>query len=432
MKRTICFTLGALITIAFGILVPITTTYQIPIILNMILVFLIIYRNGWSIISILVICTNVIVLPILIQYYVGQSYGLLQLNLVPLHVGQILSFLFLYNISMLIGSIIFKITENEKYTIQLLHDNIVNSYASILFNNMIAIVFTLVAFPRFSLGIAVNDAVRFDMLLPGHSWNQLAMVALIFNMPFLKMNSVRLTYIFCASWFLLNGERADIAGLILGIVFYYLIINGKRRWKKQVSLVIAGLVVAYLLLKVGNMRIGSGSNGKPWWWNMATFSTASDVGYLLNVTLDFIDHGFYTYGSTLLSNVFQIVPFSMTTSDFPSVISQYYANPGGEPLISAGILDFGLWGPIISAIIDLIVIRMCLISKKRFFAFEYIVLLCSVPRIAWYGRNFAFSAIVFFVPFIFICNMLLNYNRRESFPLTDSRGNDFDEKVNDD
>lgn len=432
MKRTICFILGTLIAIAFCIFVPMITTYKLPIILNMILVFLIIYRNGWSIISIVVICSNVIVLPILVQYYMGQSYGLLQLNLVPIHVGQILSFLFLYNISMFMGSIIFKITENEKYTIKLLHGSIVSSQASILFNNVIAIVFTLVAFPRFSLGTTVNDAVRFDMLLPGHSWNQLAIVALIFNMPFLKINSVRATYIFCASWFLLNGERADITGLILGIVIYHLIINDKSGWKKKLPLVVTGLLVGYLLLKVGNMRIGSGSNGKPWWWNVLTFSTASDVGYLLNATFDLIDHGFYTNGLTLLSNIFQILPFSTTTTDFPSVISQYYANPGGEPIISAGVLDFGLWGPIISAAIDLIIIRICLIFKTKFFAFEYLILLCSVPRIAWYGRNFVFSAVFFFIPFVYICNMLLNYNRRENSQFIDNRDSSFDEKVNDD
>lgn len=107
---------------------------------------------------------------------------------------------------------------NEEKIINL--DSLNLSSLNIIFNNLIAIIFTIVAFPRLTLHVVA--AQRFDMLLPGQAWNQLAVVALLFNIRYLKeRTSVKLVYIFVICWFLLNGERADITGLILGLVVFF-------------------------------------------------------------------------------------------------------------------------------------------------------------------------------------------------------------------
>lgn len=408
MKNLMYIVIGFLILIlaeAMGA----DNNYLFSILVNLLLVIIITLYNKLSFVTLLVICSNLIIIPIIIQYYTGQSYGLLQLDLVPLHIEEILRYVYFYNSSILILSMIFRISKKERENIRLQYKKISMSNLSIIFSNCVAIMFTIVAFPRLSLGSAVNQAERFNMLLPGHAWNQLAIVALVINLPYLRYRSVKLTYLFCIMWFFLNGERADVAGLIFGIVIYYLTILEKISIKKQLLILMASFFLAYVMVIIGNFRIGTkGNENQPFLINLLTFSTISDVGYLLNTTVDYISHGIFLGGKTLLSNFYQVLPFSKTSNDFPSVIGRYYPNPGGEPIISAALLDFGALGIPIIALIDLTIVKLLTIAKSKLFHYEYLLLLCSIPRIAWYGRNFTFSGVFFFIPIMLICITFLD------------------------
>lgn len=412
MKKIIYCFIGLLIAIFLSLWPQlfINSTTVTLIYGNLALFALIFLQNGLSVVSWLALCANLTVAPILVQYYTGYSYGLLQLNLIPIYSESILKYQTFYNITMLIGSAVFSISKNEKIALNTLNYDFLTAPSSMQFNNLIAIIFTFIAFPRLSLGAAENSATRFDMLLPGHSWNQLVIVALLLNVTCLNNKSVRYTYAFCISWFFLNGERSDITGLCLGVMAYYFTVVVHKNPKKQFLIALIAVAISYLLLQIGNIRIGNNLDNvnRPFWINLLTFSTISDVGYLLNATFDIINHGLFTHGRTLASNLSQIIPFSKTVYDFPTIISQYYANPGGEPLIAAGSSDFGIWGPAISALIDLIALKLLLLKKNKLFIYEYLLILCSVPRIAWYGRNFVFSAMFFFLPFMIYINFVLD------------------------
>lgn len=412
MKKKIILTITLLIVLTVFINIEFKQN-MVLIVFNIIIIILFIYRNRLSIITLLLLCANVIVVPILIQNYMGSSYGLLQLGLFPLYTTQILKIYFIYNTTMLIGSIVFSFSNREKVILKELKYHSTSTPLNIFFNNIVAIIFTIVAFPRLSLGLAVSDSERFAMLLPGHAWNALAVIALLFNLPQLHKNSVKLTYLFCSMWFFLNGERADMIGLFLGILVYSLLTNEDSILKKA-KFIVLGLTLGWMAFVIGDIRIGNSSStdGKPLWFNLVTFSTASDVGYLLNATVDFVNHGIYTNGLTMLSDYSKAIPFSNNSNDFSHIISQYYPNPGGEPLIAASILDFGNIGPSISVVVDLIILKIVVSCKSRLFVYEYMLLLCSIPRIAWYGRNFVFTGFLVFVPLMFICNALI-YNLSE-------------------
>lgn len=382
----------------------------ILIFLNVVLIFIAIVYNKFSIISLTMIVFNLLWIAIMIQVLTGTSYGLLQENVVPLHTTQILIYSFIYNDITTIFSMLFRINHHEKSLIQ--NFNKFNySKKFILFCNLIAVVFTIVAFPRLSLSVSSNE--RFDMLLPGHAWNELAIIGLIFNLRYLRdTRSVQIVYMFCIFWFLANGERVDITGLLLGILIYFaynITKNKIRSILKGISLL---TIMVIIMIIIGNLRIGYSSYS----FNLLsifTFSTASDVAYLFNVTIDYIDKFQPFNGQIFLSNLYQILPFMTPKLDFSTVISQIYPYPGGEPIVSAGLMDFGMLGMIITTVIDNLLIRFILIFKNKLFYYEYLLLLCSIPRIIWYGRSYVFTGLLFFIPIMVIISSFLNKNQHK-------------------
>lgn len=150
--------------------------------INISLVFLILLNNGIDLLFFFLLCLNILLIPIIIQYFSGESYGLLAKNLYPIYIPELLTATYIYNICIIFLSLITNFSTNEYMLIDLKFDKLNN--ATILFNELVAVMFAIVAFPR--LSITANSSERFDMLLPGHAWNQLAVVALLFNLPYLK------------------------------------------------------------------------------------------------------------------------------------------------------------------------------------------------------------------------------------------------------
>ena len=193
--------------------------------LLIIVIIISIIINGIDLITLMLICSELILIPLSIQYFTGTSYGLLGLNLYPIYLPEILTIMYLYSTTLVFLSAFFNFSLKEKSLIKT--GGLVLNQTAVMINNISAILFVIIAFPR--LGMVSNGNARFDMLLPGHSWNQLAIVALLFNFRYLKSNlSVKMTYIFVVSWFLIDGERADVAGLILGLSIMYLQKRGKK------------------------------------------------------------------------------------------------------------------------------------------------------------------------------------------------------------
>lgn len=367
-----------------------------------VLVMIFIY-NGIDLLSLMSFLVNVLLIPIFIQYVTNQSYGLLELNLIPLHLKLMILGIFLFNITVLFLSIVTEFKKNELELLSLNKKVKKNSW-SIYFCNITAIIFSFVSFPRGFSQVSGNE--RFQMLLPGHAWNQLVIVALIFNLRYVrKYKSVQLTYLLCIMWFLFHGERADIAGLVLGIICYWVMKQGKILTLKNLGILLVGLSIVVILNLVGNIRIGL--TNRSLLTSLLTTPTISDVAYLYNTAIDYSLSFAHTHGQIFVQNLLSAIPFYNSAADFSSIISLSYNNPGGEPFLAEPIMDFGMWSVPVMVSLDILFYRAVIVFKNDFFKYEYLLLLFAVPRIVWYGRSFVYTSVLFFVPLMFLITSIL-------------------------
>lgn len=385
----------------------------IAFIINLLIVVISFCFNGIDFITVFLICSTALLFPIMIQYFTNSSYGDLSLNLVPLHMPQLLNYNYMYSAIILFLSVIFNYKQNELELVKLRFDN--KKALTIAVNNLVAIMFTFVAFPR--LGFVSDADTRFDMLLPGHSWNQLVIVALIFNLPYFKKNiSVKLTYLFVICWFLIDGERADITGLVFGLIIYKLMKDNNQRTTKSifrnVFIVIFIFIFLVLLNSIATIRNGQAVTLISEIKGLITTPTTSDVGYLYNVAIDYIQQFGMLKGQLLKANFISAIPFTSPTGFNTFTEEVKYMNPGGEPILAMPIMDFGVVGIFIVSVLDFFFFRIFVQYKNVFFKYELILMLSSIPRMVWYGRSYAYSSILFFVPFMFLVNYLINkYSR---------------------
>lgn len=378
------------------------------ILLNIGLVFIAFSQFKMDLITYMVLCIEILIIPITIQYYTGTSYGMLEMGIVPLHLSEFLSYTFIYCVVFLSISIFSDFKKQEFNLIETPGLDLNN--LNILFNNVVAVVFTIVAFPRLSMHIQ-GAGERFNMLLPGHAWNQLAIVALLFNLKYLKeRTSVKLAYIFVICWFLLNGERADITGLVLGLFVYFLIRNKKNIEKmshlKNILAVVCLIAFLLLLNLIINIRNGEKISLSQNLKTLITTPTISDVSYIFNVVIAYSKSFSKLNGSLFLTNIFSIIPL-YNNDLFGTLMSSVYPYPGGEPWLAQPLLDWGKIGLIFSPIIDLCLLKVITLKDNRFFKMEYLAFLCLVPRAVWYGRSYTFTTLIFFVPIMYLINKLI-------------------------
>ncbi len=363
--------------------------------------------NGFELITFILFCIILLTVPITVQFFTGNSYGLLSMGIVQLYYADFLEYTFIYCSIFLGISIIINFENNEEKLIN--WDSLNLSSLNIIFNNLIAIIFTIVAFPRLTFHVVATE--RFDMLLPGHAWNQLAIVALLFNLRYLKdRTSVKLVYIFVICWFLLNGERADITGLVLGLFIYFLGRDKKYISKlsrlKKIS-IIFGLIVFLLLLNaLISIREGSSISLLQDIKTLIVTPTLSDVSYIFNTVIDYSKRFSKLNGSIFLENIYSIIPL-YNNDFFGTLMSSSYPHPGGEPWLAQPLLDWGKVGLIFAPFIDLLLLKMITLRNNSFFKLEYLAFLCLIPRAVWYGRSYTFTTLIFFVPFMYLINKII-------------------------
>jgi len=322
---------------------------------------------------------------------------------------QLINYNYIYCFLFLLLSIIFDYRKKELDLVELRINNKKN--LTIVVNNLVAVLFTFVAFPRLGFSSSANG--RFNMLLPGHAWNQLAIVALIFNFPYLrKKTSVKLTYLFVVSWFLINGERADITGLVFGILIYILV---KKSGQKDLGKILRAFLIflflflfVVLLNSIATLRHGQEITFLSAVKGLLTTPTTSDVGYLFNVAIDY-EQSFGTLkGQLLKANLISAIPFTSPSGFNTLTEAVNYFNPGGEPILAMPIMDFGIKGIYFISILDFLFFRIFVQYKNLFFKYEFILILSSIPRMVWYGRSYTYSSILFFVPILFIVNYFID------------------------
>lgn len=381
------------------------TKYNVSIELLLIILgqMLIFGMFGLDIISVLSTLTISMLAPSAIFFYLGIGNGDISLGLVPINLHADIVSLYAYIFWGVLFSYLLDIKKFEKS--MSIAPLMSSNKSATTFNNLVALIFSIVAFPTFpTLNSSTENLDRFQMLLPGHAWNQLVIVALLFNFPKIKQKSVLITYFMVSAWFLSHGERADITGLVIGILIYVGMRN-RLSISRKISLFFSGSLIFILLLIVGYERIEHKlPNIAELFENVATFSTLSDVSYLVNVSIDYAERFGHANGAILLSTIKSAIPLITVNNSFGDFIEQVFPNPGGEPIISGPLIDFGILGVSISASVDALLFSFIVKRKNLLFRYEFLMLLCSIPRIVWYGRSFVFTSLIFFVPIMYFIN----------------------------
>lgn len=375
----------------------------IQLVLNTILLATIILISKYSIITLLVIISNSVLVPALIQLNTGKSYGLLQMNLVPVHFNQMLFYIFIYNVIVFFWTNHSNILKNEK---KLMKQNFNLSQLTITIICMLAIIFSIVAFPTLP---GIEQSIRFKMLLPGNAWNHFVVVCLIILLSNIRNNRmIQITYIFVLFWFLSHGERVDAAGIILGLVLYLVIIKDVKFNILSIIKYLAGFIIlATLFIYIGNIRINGDASIVQSFNSIFTFSTISDISYLYNISIDFFDKQAMLHGDITRWFLAQVVPLVNGPMSFTEILKQFYPNPGGEFILSGPLMDFGVLGIITMINIDFIVIKIILTKNNRYTFIAYLLLVFAVLRIIWYGRMYVLTAEIYFIPLLLTMVTLL-------------------------
>ena len=366
---------------------------------NITIAILTIIKSRLSIFSFKTIVVNYILLPLLYQYIRGNSYGLLELGITNIHYELILLSLLIYNSIFYVLLLKTNILEDEKTKLK--NEIHITGFGKFLLM-LAAIVFTIIAFP--TAPFSYDAATRFHALLPGHAWNHLAIICLIMLIGNLRKDAdVQITYLFCIFWFLSHYERVDIVGLLIMIVVVFLTkkfsIKGMKL-KNIAKLVIIGLSIFATMTYVGISRSGI-ADGSSLLKNLVVQKTASDVAYVYNISIDNeIERGTLngvTYGQYLV----ELLPGLEYKNSVVNILKEHYPFPGGEYILSAPIMNFGIIGVPIMAIVEFTFLRWCIKSKWKITMILYLFVLATLFRTNWYGLSYIETGTVYVIPILY-------------------------------
>lgn len=366
---------------------------------NILFCVLICFRAKFSLYSIKMILIDYVLISVFFQYNFNVSYGVLQNNLYDLNYTTINALVFIYSLIInfyLINSNFLKI-EKEKQTLEYEF-----SKRSCIILSIIAIIFSIVAFPHIG-----KVAPRFDSLLPGNGWNHVVIISLLLLLPvFNKYNFVKFSYAFCIFWFLIQGERVDMIGLI----FCLIIILGTKKLKQQNKNKILNIVkyaflfflIFFIMIFIGERRAGNKNlNMTQLIQKVLIQNTAADVGHVYNVSILYRkDHGLL-YGKSYLEYIKNAIPmFPSNTID--KRLEKEYFSPGGAFLLSEPYMNFGVIGVIIFAISDVLIIGFITKRKTKYSYFLYLYIFAAVFRTSWYGLWYMETGIIYILPILYI------------------------------
>lgn len=375
----------------------ITKSYIPLFICNFALCLAIVIKCKFSMFSLKMIIVNYILLPLLYQMLTGSSYGLLELGLVELNYFVILISIMLYNIVFIILINTTNVLEKEKEKI----DNkfIIRGKTKYLLA-LLAIASIIIAFPR--LPFSYNSSGRFQALLPGNAWNHITIICLIFLIGNLKNDKlIQFTYGFCIFWFLSHYERVDTIGLLLLLVIIFFV--RKKIKINMPKLLIIGtifLIIFSTMTYVGVKR--SKSNDIGLLKNLIVQSTASDLAYVYNISIDYSRTNSKLYGITFIQYFIEAIPFLEYDKSVTKLLSNEYVFPGGEFILSSSIMNFGVFFVPIFAILEFWILYRIIISRKNITVIIYLFFVAATFRINWYGINYIETGMIYVIPFIYI------------------------------
>lgn len=363
---------------------------------DMFLLFLIVYKAQFSLITIWAIVPNYTLMCVFYYYVTDIAYGKLAF-IHNLQYNKFCELLILYNCVLVLFTYFSSFLDYEKkiYEKDVKIDNISANICAFL-----AVVMAYISFPSFNFTFDNNN--RFNALLPGHFWNHFSVILLIFSVGNLKKSRlVRICYCVVIMWFLLHSERVDILGLILFLLIRYC---SKKKYQfslKTMSIVSCVCIAIFLLfIYIGNIRAGEqfvvSTSG--FMQSFFTQSTASDLGHVFNGTLEYVDQKGLLYGKTYITYLQGIIPILEQPLRAGHIIESYYHTAGGEFILTEPYLNFGFLG-----IVIIIPIYVCMVLKiirknSMYNRIVFYFLTVAAIRYLWYGLTYIETGIIYLIP----------------------------------
>ncbi|MCI8362659.1 MAG: hypothetical protein HFJ41_06025 [Clostridia bacterium] len=382
----------------------ITKQSNLLLLFNILIVIYIIVKAKYSMFTIKILILNYILSPIYFQYNFGNSYGVLQSSNIPLYYVEINTILIIYNVITCLVLINSNILEKEKELLKL------RPKTSKVFSNIcsiIAIIFAIVAIPSLPFK-SFGETVRFNHLLPGDAWNHLVIISLIFAYPNLKESKmVKFSYIFCILWFLAHYERVDIIGIIILIVILSICnIKNKISIKQIMKYGLILITVLLVLVFIGEARVNNKSNIN-FIRKILIQNTASDLGYIYNVSVEYAKNEKLLKGKTYLAYVVEAIPLIPSQQRIERFLEKQYNTPGGSYLLSEPLVNFGIIGVIIFSLLEFFIINLILNMKSSYRFYVYCFIIVAIFRICWYGVIYVEIGLLYFIPLLFLMKHII-------------------------
>lgn len=386
----------SVLLIIFVFILPINR--EILLVVNCIFLVITLLKSKISIISLWAIVTNYVILNVYFYDVTGLGYGVLALSKIDF--VSMLRYMMILNMSFFFWSTSSNFIKREKNILQNTQYNPGEKFSLVCC--AIAIITVLIAFP--SLPFSFGN--RFEALLPGNAWNHFSIVALIFMIPNIKRYKfVAGTYAFVFFWFLSHYERVDVLGLVVALLLIYAM--KKTRKKEEIARIlklgIAFFILFVLMSFLGEARMDSTFSISGILLKLVTQNTASDIGYMYSIAVDYVSKHSLLHGESYLRYLVNLIPiFDTSKLEITTILSQYYGIPGGAFILNEPLMNFGLWGVIIvpNLFIALVYSLIKKITVYRYIVYVFII--ATAFRYLWYGVSFIETAIVLLIPFMYL------------------------------
>ncbi len=385
---------------ALVIIAGFSRTKNFTFVMTMLSMIAVLIKAKISLFSVVSLFISYICIPVAVKENFDYSYGILGVNNIPLYGQNIYFSILLFNMAIYFLCDWTNVLEKEKELYRIdMKKNKFFCFGCCL----VAIVFSIVAFPRFG-------GERFNSLLPGNAWNHLVITALMFLIFYLKDSwCARIATIFAIAWFLLHGERVDVLGYLIGASIILINRYNIKMNRRNIIIGLGGAAILFFtLIIIGQIRTGEAITLKGLLLSIVCQPTASDIAYVFNSSIHFSKTEELYKGISYLKNLSVFIPLLENPYLVEYVLNDMYGAPGGEFYLSEAIMNFGrIAGSLISISFFCIILYLLLNSKNLYFRIITIFIICTCPRIIWYGKNYIVTAITIFIPLALLVNYFI-------------------------
>lgn len=376
---------------------------------NITLTFVIVGIAQFSLLSVMASISNYMLANIYMVYKTGIGYGLLGMSK-NIFMFEIDIIILILNLSLLFWSGNSKLLERERVIIGSDHGIKVKTCRIMA---IISVMMAYIAFPSFQFGITAN---RFQSLLPGHFWNHFMVVFMIIALYRVKESTLIKTCLAIITiWCLFHGERVDIIGIYL---FLLIRICVKKNYKINIKFLARfGIIIVFLFvvfIYIGETRVGGKYvvNASSVLSSFLSQGTASDVGYVLNSSIDYINNNGLLMGKTYITYIQGIIPFLDQPMRAGKLIQNIYHTAGGEYILIEPYINFGYIGVVIILNIVLWLLTRFLRKLSTYRILLYGFLIATSFRYIWYGLTYIETGILYLLPIAYFMAFKIFGNKK--------------------